>query len=63
MLILKLIFTAAGIPTEFDGRYVRRYDPTLREADGSYDGGIRDHARSEGRDAVRRRRRGARKMA
>ena len=45
MVILKLVKTAAGIPTEFDGQYVRRYDPTFREADGRYAGGILETTR------------------
>jgi hypothetical protein len=37
---LKIIGLFNGEPTPFDGRYVRQYDPTFVEADGSYDGGI-----------------------
>ncbi len=40
MIIIRLIGTAAGVPTEFDGQYVKAYNPTLHRADGSYDGGL-----------------------
>ena len=37
--VIKLVGTVAGVPTEFDGKYVKAYDPTYRHPDG-YDGGI-----------------------
>lgn len=37
--VIQLIETAAGEPTEFDGQYVRYYDPTYVHPEG-YDGGI-----------------------
>jgi len=37
--VIRLIGTVAGVPTEFDGKYVRRYDPTYVHPEG-YDGGI-----------------------
>lgn len=36
---MKLVSTAAGVPTEFDGCYVVEYDPTYVHPQG-YDGGI-----------------------
>lgn len=40
-MTIKLVGTAAGVPTEFDGKYVKHYDPAVMPADGSpYDGGI-----------------------
>ena len=46
-VILKLISTAASIPTEFDGRYLRTYHPTVRLPDG---GISRDHTRGSARE-------------
>lgn len=40
MIVLKIIETAAGIPSPFDGQYVAAYDPTWHRPDGSYDGGM-----------------------
>lgn len=37
---IKIIGTAAGVATEFDGSYVQKYDPAFIELDGSYNGGI-----------------------
>ena len=51
-VIIRLLVTAAGTPTEFDGKYVRRYDPTYRRPDGSYDGGILEVTRDP-REALR----------
>lgn len=38
--VLKIMELACGDPSEFDGKFVQKYDPTFREADGSYEGGI-----------------------
>jgi hypothetical protein len=35
-----LLETAAGYPTEFDNSWVVEYDPSVRNPDGSYDGGL-----------------------
>jgi hypothetical protein len=37
--VILLVGTVAGVPTEFDGKYVKLYDPTYVHPDG-YDGGI-----------------------
>lgn len=40
VIIIRLVGVSTGEPTEFDGQYVRNYDPTRHRSDGSYDGGI-----------------------
>lgn len=35
-----LVGTAVGIPTEFDGKYVKAYDPTYVDPVFGYDGGL-----------------------
>ncbi len=37
---IRLIETTTGIPTEFDGKWLVEYDPTILLPDGSYDGGL-----------------------
>jgi hypothetical protein len=37
---IKLLETAAGEVTEFDGQYVKAYDPTYHPPGEEYDGGI-----------------------
>lgn len=37
---IKIIGLANGEPTEFDGKYVKAYDPTYHPAGQQYDGGI-----------------------
>jgi len=37
--VIRLLETAAGVKTEFDGEYVREYDPGYVHSDG-YDGGL-----------------------
>jgi hypothetical protein len=38
--VIRLIATEAGFPTEYDGQYVKRYDPTYVHPVYGYDGGI-----------------------
>ena len=38
-IAIVLVGTAAGVPTEFDGKYLKAYDPTYIRP-GGYDGGI-----------------------
>lgn len=37
--IIRLVSTVAGVATEFDAKYVKKYDPTYVRPEG-YDGGI-----------------------
>jgi hypothetical protein len=38
--VVKILTTAAGIPTDFDNQYIVDYDPTWVEPNGVYDGGV-----------------------
>jgi hypothetical protein len=38
--VIMLLETAAGVATEFDGQYVKAYDPTYHPPGEEYDGGI-----------------------
>ena len=37
---IRIIGRVDDEPTQFDGKFVKAYDPTYRLPDGSYDGGI-----------------------
>jgi hypothetical protein len=40
MVVLRLITTAAGFETEFDGLYLKAYDPSFHPPGEPYEGGI-----------------------
>src|SRR5476651_995426 len=39
-VIIRIICLVSGVPTPFDGKYVKAYDPTYHYAPGEYDGGL-----------------------
>jgi hypothetical protein len=40
MMLLRLVATVTGVKTEFDGLYVKRYDPSYHPPGEAYDGGL-----------------------